>query len=116
MKRVVSLQYSSGKILGEVFAQEARGGVYVGVAVLNDDAAVKFEGRDDFEVEDLEASEVHTFPADLPLLAPQKAALAKAGLTDLAALAAYDWAQKIPGVGDTTVKAIQAYIAGSKPE
>ena len=48
MKRVVSLQYSSGKVLGVAFKQERRGAVFVGVAVVSPEDAGRFEGRDDF--------------------------------------------------------------------
>lgn len=111
MKRVIALQHSSGRVLGVDFKQEVRGKVYVGVAVVDDKAAQVFEDREDFEVEDLDASEVSNFPADFPLLAPQKSALVKAGLDDLAKLRAYDFGQKIRGISDTTVAAIQKYLA-----
>lgn len=113
MKRVVSLQYSSGKVLGTVFQPENRGGVYVGVAVIEDDKAKVFEDRDDFEVEDLDAAEVpSTFPADFPLLAPQRAALARAGLDTLEKVRAHDFEKtKVAGIGGATVATIQKYLA-----
>ena len=111
MKRVIALQYSSGRLMGVSFKPERRGGVYVGVAVVDAATAEKFEDRDDFEVEDVEASEVNSFPADFPLLAPQKAALVKAGIDDLDKLAAHDFtAQKVAGISAKAQATIDAYL------
>lgn len=111
MKRVISLQYSTGRLMGVSFKPERRGSAFVGIAVVDAQTATKFENRNDFEVEDVEASEVNSFPADFPLLAPQKAALVKAGLDDLDKLATHDFStDKVPGVSDKTVAVIDAYL------
>ena len=116
MKRLVSTAYSSGKIMGVVFQQERRGPVYVGVAVVTDEVAEQFEGRDEFDIEDLDVSEVHEFPADFPLLAPQKAALVRAGLNTLDAVRAHDFkTSPVTGIADKTVTKIQEYFTPTPP-
>lgn len=116
MKRLVSTAYSSGKIMGVVFQQERRGAVYVGVAVVTDEVAEKFEGREEFDIEDLDVSEVHEFPTDFPLLAPQKAALVRAGLNTLDAVRAHDFkATPVTGIADKTVLKIQEFFAPTPP-
>lgn len=116
MKRVVSLQYASAKLLGVTFKQERRGGVFVGVAVVSPEAAKPFEDRDDFEVEDLDPAEADQFPDDFPLLGKQRAALAKAGLTDLDKLRAHDFAaQKVSDIGPASEATIAAYLNRPPP-
>ena len=113
MKRVIATQHSSGKVLGVTFAQEARGKVFVGVAVVDDETAERFQNREpDFEVEDLDAGEVSHLPAELPLLAPQRSALARAGITTVEELRAYDWenGERISGVGPATVTTIRRFL------
>lgn len=111
MKRVISLQYSTGRLMGVSFKQEKRGSTFVGVAVVDEKTAARFEDRDDFEVEDVEASEVNSFPPDFPLLAPQRAALVKVGIDDLDKLAAHDFEKnKVPGISGKTLEVINAYL------
>ena len=118
MKRIVSLNYSSGRVMGVEFKPERRGKVYVGVALVDGDRAEKFEDRDDFEVEAVTADDAADFPDDFPLLAPQKAALVAAGLDSLEAVAAHDFGKApVRQVGASTLGTLHSYLTerGHKP-
>lgn len=121
MLRVIALNYSSARLMGVHFKPENRGGVYVGVALCSPEQAAKFADRSGFEMEDLEAGEADSFPADFPLLAPQRASLVRAGLDDLNKLAAHDFAAdggKVKGISERSVTTIEEYLVdkGLRPK